>query len=229
MPGFRYAQFCPIARAAEIVGERWTLLVVRELMFGPQRFSDLREALPAVSTSVLSERLRGLEERGLVARRTLPPPTPVTVYELTEIGVALRPALFELARWGLRFLDDPEPGDQLTPKALRMGLHFASSERPTPARRFALHAVDDVSEERIAVQGGPDGTRIEDDGGDAAVRVRGHPYLIVGLAVGKLDAASARRAGVEIEGDVDALADLPRCFDWPDPQGSPADPQPTKE
>src|SRR6266852_4653604 len=100
----RYDQFCALARAAEILGERWTLLIVRELLLGPRRFSDLRERLDGVSPSVLTERLGRIEKIGLVRRSVLPPPAASTVYELTEHGDALRPAVHELIRWGGRFL-----------------------------------------------------------------------------------------------------------------------------
>ena len=100
MPEFRYAQFCALARAAEIVGERWTLLIVRDLTLGPLRFSDLRRRLKGVSPSVLSERLTQLERRGLIERRVLGPPAASTVYELSEMGRALQPAMIELTKWG---------------------------------------------------------------------------------------------------------------------------------
>jgi len=105
----RYAQFCPLTRAVEILGERWTMLLLRELIAGPQRFSDLKERLPGVSSSVLAGRLVRLEEKGLIAKRELPAPAASTVYELAEAGRALRPALIELLRWGMRFLGEPCP------------------------------------------------------------------------------------------------------------------------
>ena len=105
----RYAQFCPLACAAEILGERWTLLILRELCIGPQRFSDLRRRLPGISPSVLTERLERLEQREIVARRQLAPPTPASLYELTSLGRELEPALAELARWGTRFLSTRRP------------------------------------------------------------------------------------------------------------------------
>jgi DNA-binding HxlR family transcriptional regulator len=91
-----------VARALDLVGERWTLLVVRELLFGPKRFSDLVRGLPGMSQNVLSQRLRELGAAGLVERRRLGPPVSGQVYELTERGAALRPVVIELARWGSR-------------------------------------------------------------------------------------------------------------------------------
>jgi DNA-binding HxlR family transcriptional regulator len=103
MPGARrYDDPCGVARALDVVGERWTLLVVRELLFGPKRFSDLVRGLPGMSHNVLSQRLRELASAGLVERRRLGPPVSGQVYELTERGSALRPVVIELARWGSR-------------------------------------------------------------------------------------------------------------------------------
>jgi DNA-binding HxlR family transcriptional regulator len=104
-----YEQYCPVAHALELVGERWSLLIVRELLKGPKRYTDLADSLPRIGTNVLAARLKDLEGCGLVSKRRLPPPTPAQVYELTPYGVALKPVVRELARWGLRSL--PAPGD----------------------------------------------------------------------------------------------------------------------
>jgi DNA-binding HxlR family transcriptional regulator len=95
-----YGDSCGIARALDVIGERWALLVVRELVLGPKRFTDLRAGLPGVSADVLSQRLRELESAGVLERRTLPPPAAARVYELTAWGRELEPALQTLGRWG---------------------------------------------------------------------------------------------------------------------------------
>lgn len=95
-----YRQYCGVARALDLIGERWALLVVRELALGPKRFTDLRQGLPGVATNVLSLRLRQLERNGIVTRRQLPPPAPAQVYELTEHGRDLVPIMLALGRWG---------------------------------------------------------------------------------------------------------------------------------
>ena len=100
----KYDQYCPMAHALEMVGERWTLLVVRELLHGPKRYTDLADRLPGIGTNILAARLRDLEAGGVVAKRTLPPPAASKVYELTEYGVELKPVMRELARWGARSL-----------------------------------------------------------------------------------------------------------------------------
>jgi DNA-binding HxlR family transcriptional regulator len=95
-----YGDPCGVARSLDVVGERWALLVVRELLLGPKRFADLRAGLPTMSPNVLSQRLRELDERGVVRRRVLGPPLRVHVYELTEWGRELEPVLLHLGRWG---------------------------------------------------------------------------------------------------------------------------------
>jgi DNA-binding HxlR family transcriptional regulator len=97
-----YDDPCGVARALALIGERWALLIVRELLLGPKRFTDLRVGLPTASQNVLSHRLRELEQGGLVSRRKLGPPAGSWVYELTERGYDLEPVLFQLARWGSR-------------------------------------------------------------------------------------------------------------------------------
>lgn len=109
MPARSYQQYCGLAAALDVLGERWTLLVLRELMLGPKRFRDLLAALPGIGTNLLSTRLKTLEETGVIRRTTLPAPAGVHVYELTARGAQLRPALEGLALWGLELLAD-EPG-----------------------------------------------------------------------------------------------------------------------
>jgi DNA-binding HxlR family transcriptional regulator len=109
MPRRSYDHYCPLSRALDVIGERWTLLIVRELLAGPRRYTDLHADLPGVSTDVLAARLKELEHDGLVTRRRLPPPASATVYELTPRGEGLLPALTALADWGAAELP-PEPG-----------------------------------------------------------------------------------------------------------------------
>jgi DNA-binding HxlR family transcriptional regulator len=102
-PGWRrYRDACGAAQGLDIVGERWTLLVVRELLLGPKRFTDLRAGLPGISTNILSDRLETLEMSGVARRRTLPPPAGSRVYELTDWGRELGPVVEAIGRWGVR-------------------------------------------------------------------------------------------------------------------------------
>jgi DNA-binding HxlR family transcriptional regulator len=111
----RYEQACAIARALDVVGERWSLLLVRELTFGPRRYRDLATGLPGIPSNVLAGRLKDLQAAGVVTRRTLPAPTDVTVYELTDAGRALQPVLDELLDWGLRYGPQPSQDDAIQP------------------------------------------------------------------------------------------------------------------
>jgi DNA-binding HxlR family transcriptional regulator len=109
----RYEQYCPMAHALDLVGDRWTLLVIRELMHGAKRYTDLVDRLPGIGTNILATRLRDLESNGIVARRVLPPPAASKVYELTDYGRGLRAAMRELALWGARSLGPPAAKEEL--------------------------------------------------------------------------------------------------------------------
>ena len=104
-----YHQYCPLAYGLDVIGERWTLLVVRELLYGPRRYTDILNGLPGIGTNLLAKRLRDLEQAGIVRQRTLPPPASSTVYELTEHGHGLEEAIRALARWGAVYRRVPPP------------------------------------------------------------------------------------------------------------------------
>lgn len=110
-----YAQFCSLATALDVVGERWTLLIVRELMLGPRRFTDLLDGLPGIGRNLLAARLRHLEAEGLARRATLPPPAASQVYELTDDGRALGPVMAELGRWGVQRIGQRRPEQTFRP------------------------------------------------------------------------------------------------------------------
>ncbi len=129
-----YGQFCGVARALEIVGERWGLLVVRDLLVGPRRFSELRRGLPKIPTNVLSTRLRELEAAGVVRRRLLARPETGFEYELTEYGHDLEEAVMAFGRWGARSLAEPGQDEIVTADSLVMALR--STFRPQAARGF---------------------------------------------------------------------------------------------
>lgn len=140
-----YNQFCGLARALDVLGERWTILVIRELMLGPKRFRDLLGALPGIGTNLLSARLKSLEAEGLAERTLLPPPAGVQVYALTERGEALRPALDGLALWGYELLPG-QPG-QATARAswaaLSMRADAERSARAVPRGTIAFTVGDE--------------------------------------------------------------------------------------
>ena len=136
-----YAQFCPVAHALELVGERWALLVVRELLNGPKRYTDLAAALPGIGTNILAGRLRDLEQAGVVQKRRRPPPAAAQVYELTPYGEELREPLYALARWGARSLGPPTADDSLAPGWLVNAIRATcKSWDGDPAPTFELRA-----------------------------------------------------------------------------------------
>jgi DNA-binding HxlR family transcriptional regulator len=136
MPTSRsYGDACGIARALDVVGERWALLVVRELLFGPQRFSDLRRSLPGASSNLVADRLRELTDRGVVQRRKLTPPAGSWVYELTEWGRELDPVIVALGNWGLRV---PLPDGPVTLGPASVLLYLRTAGRPAPGDDSAV-------------------------------------------------------------------------------------------
>jgi DNA-binding HxlR family transcriptional regulator len=146
MAGKRYEMYCAVARALEILGERWTLLVVRELLTGPKRYADLASGLPGIASNILIDRVRSLAGAGLVSQRALPPPAASVVYELTERGRELTPVLLALGRWGLPLLGEPRPGDQFRLAWLMIALdgRYDPAAAPAPtviALRVARDAI----------------------------------------------------------------------------------------
>jgi DNA-binding HxlR family transcriptional regulator len=132
----RYEDPCGIARALDVLGDRWALLVVRELIFGPKRFHQLRTGLDGVSPNVLSQRLRDLEDAGLVRREMLDPPASVAVYGLTDRGRAVEPVLIELGRWGNQ---EPRPaGREMSVSALLLALKTVFDPAAAADATYAL-------------------------------------------------------------------------------------------
>ena len=165
----RYDAYCPVAHALGLVGERWSLLVVLELMHGPKRYTDLTESLPGIGTNILASRLRDLEAHGVVVKRTLPPPAASRVYELTEYGQALRPVIRELALWGARSLGPPTDEDELFPGWLANAVDTVLAPVAPPGS-FEFRVGDEVAslvdgeampgsieEPDVVVEGDPEG------------------------------------------------------------------------
>lgn len=117
-----YQQYCALARTLDVVGNRWTLLIIRELRPGPRRFTDLIDGLPGISRKLLTERLRDLERDGIITRKELPPPAARQVYELTEDGRDLATAMAPLAAWGARRLGELQPTDSFQARWAGVGM-----------------------------------------------------------------------------------------------------------
>jgi DNA-binding HxlR family transcriptional regulator len=143
--GRSYHQYCPVARALDVVGERWTLLIIRELLLGPRRFTDLADGLPGIGSSVLTTRLTDLEQRGLVAKRTLSPPAASVVYELTDQARGLAQVLAALADWGMNLLGQPHTDDRVRGRWMVLGLAFtAKPDLSIPDAIYELRVDDEA-------------------------------------------------------------------------------------
>lgn len=209
----RYHQFCALARALELLGERWTLLIVRELLLGPRRFTDLRERLDEISPSVLTGRLSRAEGLGLIRRSALPPPAASTVYELTEAGAALRPAVFELIRWGGRFLFPLRKGERVEPDWMLLALAACARRGASPPRSFLLNIREGKKEATVHVAGGPTGTVVSDRAAPADVTIVATVPTILSLMSGALDPLQAlKEHRIDVAGDRAVLADFSRLF-----------------
>src|SRR6266540_1580357 len=205
----KFDQYCPVAHALSLVGERWSLLIVRELLHGPKRYTDLTNGLPGIGTNILAARLRELEEGGIVQKRRLPPPAASTVYELTEYGSGLNEAMYALARWGARSLGPPGPDDELYPEwgVNALPALFKAEIARGLTETYVLHVDDDVFSARIE-NGALDATVGADE--DADVVVETDMKTFFRLASGELALSEAAKSGrARVEGD---QAPLERCF-----------------
>lgn len=134
-----YGQYCGLVHALEIVGERWALLIIRDLLVGPKRYTDLRQGLPRIPTNILSTRLKELEEAGVVQRRVLPRPSGAVVYELTDYGQDLEEIVLRLGVWGARTMGEPAPGDIVTVDSMIMAMR--STFQPQAAAGVSIRYV----------------------------------------------------------------------------------------
>jgi DNA-binding HxlR family transcriptional regulator len=189
-----YDQYCPVAHALDIVGDRWALLVVRELMVGPKRYTDLADGLPGIGTNILAARLRDLEAAGVVTKKTLPPPAASRVYDLTGYGRALKAVLRELALWGAQSLGPPTAEDELFPGWLLNPVEMILAPL-APTGRFEFRVGDEIASlvDGVAHAGPID---------DPDVVVEGDAAGLYNLFVGR------RLDAVSIEGDRSLLEKL---------------------
>lgn len=209
----RYDQFCAVARAAEILGERWTLLIVRELLLGPKRYSDLKARLAPVAPGILNGRLRALENYGVIERRDIGPPTPAKLFQLTEAGLALEPAMAELLKWGSRFLFPVRESERFEPEWFGMVLKTYASKRPVPELCVSLEIHHDGHSGAYVVAGGPHGTSISSEGATQA-SIAAEPAAMLGVISGRMPLEAAVNQGlVAVRGDTAVAALVPQLFD----------------
>lgn len=208
MPMRSYRQYCAIARALDLIGDRWTLLIIRELLIrGSARYSDLLDGLPGIATNLLADRLRQLESNGLVERVEAEPPVATTLFRLTNRGRSLEPVLSELGRWGGPLLRSSRARDAFRTHwlALPARLHLRDlnpSDRPVS---IELRTGDQPMVIELAK--GKLRTRMGGAGSPDAV-LSGSPDLIIGLLNGALSIAESRAAGLRCEGNMRVLQRL---------------------
>jgi DNA-binding HxlR family transcriptional regulator len=211
-----YDDGCAAAHALDLVGERWALLIVRELLLGPKRFADLRAGLPGASPDILSRRLRGLEGTGVVRRRKLPPPAASWVYELTDWGMELEPAIISLGRWGARSPTKPHDAELGVDSLI---LSFRTMFDPLAADGLGTSYELRLGEDRfraVVAKGHFEISRGNVDQPDAIIET--DPATLAALVYADRQLAEALRSGdMKIEGDESVVARFLDLFPLPKP------------
>jgi DNA-binding HxlR family transcriptional regulator len=200
-----YGQYCSVAKALDLIGDRWNLLIVRELLLRDScRYTDLRDGLPGIATNLLADRLRGLEQAGIVAREDAPPPVAATLFTLTERGQELGPILRQLGRWGAPLMLEPADQDA-----------FRGHWLAFPVELFLADQTPEAPPVTIELRTGEEPMTIETEAGAVRARIgsaeepdlvlSAPPQVMIGLLSGKLALADARARGLKCEGDANAL------------------------
>jgi len=200
-----YGQYCAVAKALDVIGDRWTLLIVRELIVqGPCRYTDIAQGLPGIASNLLSERLRHLEEAGIVERQAAPAPVATTLYRLTGAGEELGPVLRALGHWGVRYMFDPTGDEAFRSAWLSFPItEYLEDRRPldppvtievdTGERPVTIEVGDGVVTHRPGPADEPD------------LVLRGDPPIVMAALTGMMAVGDAVRAGLETSGDTALL------------------------
>jgi DNA-binding HxlR family transcriptional regulator len=201
-----YNQYCGLAYALDAVGERWTLLIIRELVAGGRRFTDLMNGLCDISTNLLTERLKSLEQSGLIQRRVLPPPAASIVYELTPLGMGLEAALLELGKWGSQLMPpmtEETPLLHLGSYALTPMTFFRAEEAQEIDESYLLHIDNETL--HFHIHHGEIDVR-QGEGRSADVTLHAPMKVYFALLAGAIDPDVALAQGmIQVEGNLDAL------------------------
>ncbi len=203
-----YGQYCAVARSLDLVGDRWVLLIVRELLSqGPCRFTDLRDGLPGIATNLLTARLKDMEENGLITRVDAPPPVATGLYQLTERGLQLKPVIAALAEWGLPTMPAVTEGEAV--RGNWLGLLGQLRLRDTGPAQAPLTIAIDAGETPVHLVSRDHTFEIRRGRpATADVRLSGEARLIGGYLAGLLSLAEARRLGLVAHGDEAAFRRL---------------------
>jgi DNA-binding HxlR family transcriptional regulator len=210
----RYDDACGTAHGLELIGERWALLVLRELMLGPKRFSDIRADLPGISANVLTQRLEGLEESGLLVRKRLPPPANAQVYELTPWGYEAEPIVQTLGRWAAR---SPAHDPTLPISATSIMLSFRTMYNPGRAKGLGATIGFRFADDSFVATAQQDELKVtRGDTADAHAIFAGDPTALAGAVYGKAPVDELAAAGaLTVEGDRDAAERFIAIFELP--------------
>ena len=214
----KYNQFCAAAKALDLLGERWTLLLIRELLVGPKRYTDLLNALPGMGTNLLADRLKAVEAAGVIQQRELPPPAASNVYELTDRGRDLEPLIVELARWGLPLLTERGDNEAWRPEWSILAMQAT----------FRPQAAAGVDEEyAFIVEGEAFHARVDNGtvttgmglGDDPAMTLHADADTFLAVANGSMTVEEATATGrYQVDGDPEAFERCARIFSLPGPE-----------
>jgi DNA-binding HxlR family transcriptional regulator len=196
-----YEEYCAIAKSLDLVGDRWTLLVVRELSLrGPSRYTDLRNGLPGIATNLLADRLRDLEAAGLIIREEAPPPVASTLFRLSPRGEGLKPVLDELMRWGLPLMVEQRPEDEVRSHWLAGAVEMMVGDRRPDDDPATLELR--VGDEPVVIASRDGGTKVTlGAAGDPDAALTGPERPILGVLLGVLPLDQAEGRGVGVTGD----------------------------
>jgi DNA-binding HxlR family transcriptional regulator len=204
-----YGQYCSIARSLDVIGDRWTLLIVRELSIqGPCRYTDLRTGLPGIATNLLADRLRELKQAGVVQREEAPPPVATTLFSLTPRGEELQPVLDALHRWGMPLMREFSPEDVVRSRWLAGSIEtlLVDSRPDDPRATIAVEIGDQPI--LIVADAGQLRARAGESVENPDMTITGPARSVMGLLLGGRPLSAAPSSGVTVEGDPSVLERL---------------------
>jgi len=200
-----YGQYCGVAKALDVIGDRWTILIIRELLIRSAcRYTDLKNGLPGIATNLLSDRIRELESAGLIRREDAPPPVAATVFQLTEAGEQLYPVIDAIGRWGVRYMIERAACDEFRGHWFTFPVSYFLHDRDPGGPPASIELRTASSPAVVEISGGEVRTRL----GTAAAPdlvLQGEPQLILALFSGGLTAAEVADLGLQITGDTSLL------------------------
>ncbi len=201
-----YGQYCAAACALDVIGDRWSLLIVRELLIRPCRYTDLRHGLPGIASNLLADRLRQLEHAGVLEREQAPPPIATTLYQLTARGHALTPVIRELGRWGAPLLED-SVGDAAF-RSHWLAVPIEAIFAPGSHSHDAVVQIE-TGDQPLVLHAGADGVQVRP--GNAPhpdLTIAAEPVVVLDLLAGDLEPAAAIARGARLVGDTTVLERL---------------------